>query len=177
MKDSRASISFNIGIAISYFISDSSIESTNSFASLIDIFVKSTIDLPSVLSFLLFKYTRRASGRRRFPPQTGHTVSENKDSVPRPWQLGHAPYGELNEKRRGSTSGNDAPSSGQINLDESVSSVPSACLIFTKPPASFSASSNASESRSRPPEEGLPPAGASSETKIESTTASISCRL
>src|SRR3989344_9313019 len=154
-------------------------ESTNSFASRIDIFVKSTIFIPSEFRCLLsvfcwlLRKTRNASGRKRFPPHTGHVSSEKSDSVPRPWQVGHAPYGELKEKSRGSTSGNDAPSSGQINLDESVSVVPSACLIFTNPFASLSASSSASDKRSRAP----PVARANSETNIVSTTASMSCCL
>src|SRR3990167_7895500 len=140
-----------MGAAMSFFIAESSIESTSSFASLIESEVKSTIFLPSVVSFLDFKKTRRASGRRRFPSQTGQISSEKSDSVPSPLQAGHAPYGELKEKRRGSTSGKDAPSSGQMNLAESVSRVPSAFLIFTSPPLSLSASSSASERRSRAP--------------------------
>ena len=135
--------------------------------------MKSTIFLPSPFSFFPVRYTRSASGRRRFPSQTGQTLSENKDSVPRPLQFGQAPYGLLNEKRRGSTSGNDIPSSGQINLADRVSLVPSACPIFTSPSDSFSAISSASDRRSRAASGFL----LNSDTKIASTTASMSCRL
>src|SRR5512135_33624 len=45
-----------------------------------------------------------------------------RGTAPRPEQPGHAPYGELNEKRRGVISGSDVPQSGQAYDVESVSS-------------------------------------------------------
>src|SRR3979411_1583229 len=38
--------------------------------------------------------------------------------VPRPVQVGQAPWGVLNEKLRGSSAGNDVPSYGQANCSE-----------------------------------------------------------
>src|SRR3989344_6368773 len=61
-------------------------------------------------SFIEPKKTLRASGRRRAPPHTSHGSSPKKYFVPNPLHSGHAPYGELNEKSRGSTSGNENPS-------------------------------------------------------------------
>ena len=170
MNSKRLVISRIIGAAISIFMSDSSILSMNSFASLIEKLVKSTTFFPSVLSFFPFINTRSASGFKRFPSHSGHTSSEKRDLVPSPLHAIQAPYGLLNENRRGSTSGNEAPSSGQMNFAESVSCVPSACRIFTSPSLSFSASSSASDKRSR----AALGERTNSLTKIESTTASMS---
>jgi hypothetical protein len=48
----------------------------------------------------------------------GHNSSPKKYFVPRPLHVGHAPYGELNENKRGSISGYENPSYGHMNLAE-----------------------------------------------------------
>src|SRR3989338_4073294 len=69
--------------------------------------------------------TASDSARKRLPVHAPHNSSLNNSAVPRPWQSGQAPYGELNENKRGSISGNENPSSGQLNLAESICSNPS----------------------------------------------------
>src|SRR3989338_9914508 len=104
------------------------------------------------------------SGRRRAPPHTSHGSSPKKYLLPSPLHSGHAPYGELNEKRRGSISGNEKPSYGHMNFAETtrvVSAPTVACgelvepveglLMATRPSLSCSAFSIASHPRSRVP--------------------------
>ena len=62
--------------------------------------------------------TLKLSGRSLFPAHAGHIFSDQISSVPNPWHVWHAPYGLLNEKRRGSISGNEKPSTGQVNFAE-----------------------------------------------------------
>ena len=85
---------------------------------------------------------------------------------PRPSQVGQAPYGLLNENRRGSISSIVKPDTGQANLADSSSCSPvSALSTTTRPSAWPSAVSMLSASRcSRP--------GASTR---RSTTSSMSC--
>src|SRR3989338_250432 len=78
--------------------------------------------------------TFKASGRRRAPLHTSHGSSPKKYLVPRPLHSGHAPYGELNEKSRGSTSGKENPSYGHINFAETTFSTPCGSVIFASPP-------------------------------------------
>ncbi len=54
------------------------------------------------------------SVRSRATTRSGSTSSVN----PRPVHCGHAPWGELNEKVRGASSGSDAPCSGHANFSE-----------------------------------------------------------
>src|SRR3989344_8895786 len=56
------------------------------------------------------RYTLRDSARKRAPLHTSQSSSLKRYLVPRPLHSRHAPYGELNEKRRGSTSGKENPS-------------------------------------------------------------------
>src|SRR3989344_3761659 len=85
-------------------------------------------------SFLPIK-TFSASGRRRAPRQTSHASSPKKYFVPSPLHSGHAPYGELKEKRRGSTSGKENPSYAHINLVDTMRSLPASSTL-TNPSAS-----------------------------------------
>src|SRR5687767_4519730 len=74
-----------------------------------------------VMSRMLFlppSQTCRASLRRRAPWHSAQGFSLQTDSVPRPWHSGQAPYGLLKEKRRGSTSGKEKPSSGQAYSED-----------------------------------------------------------
>src|SRR3989338_10976456 len=115
--------------------------------------------------------TLNASGRNREPLHVSHGSSPKKYLEPSPLHAGHAPCGELKEKRRGSISGKEKPSYGHMNFAETICDVPSASIIFTSPSDSWSALSIASEARSRA-------AFASSEnydTNISSTITSISC--
>src|SRR3989338_2412199 len=50
------------------------------------------------------------SSPSRAPLHCGQASSPKKCLVPRPLHSGHAPYGELNENRRGSISGYEKPS-------------------------------------------------------------------
>src|SRR3990167_625615 len=105
--------------------------------------------LPRPVSFVDFRNTRSASGRRRAPLHAVHSSVLKIPTTPRPLQFGQAPYGELNEKRRGSISGNDEPSFGHMNFDDKIRVVPSGDSTLTSPFDSVRASSTASESRSR----------------------------
>src|SRR5688572_16853877 len=67
----------------------------------------------------------RASLRSREPWHSAQGFSLQTDSVPRPWHSGQAPYGLLSEKRRGSTSGKEKPSSGQAYSEDMTCSEPS----------------------------------------------------
>ena len=67
--------------------------------------------------------------------------------MPRPPQVGQAPYGALNEKRRGSISGRLMPQSGQENFSEyTFVSPPMTCTSMT-PSANFNAVSTESPRR------------------------------
>ncbi len=165
----RASISLSTVCAISFSFGVRGRFLRKSCASCIVIEVTSTIVFPLFVSPP--KNTWSASGRSRLPLHVSHTSSWKKPMVPRPLQLGHAPYGELNEKRRGSTSGNDVPSFGQINFDERVFSVLSGDSISMRPSDSWSACSIASAKRSRA--SFLEPVN--SERNSSSTSTLISC--
>src|SRR5579859_7770415 len=58
---------------------------------------------------------------------------------PRPLQAGHAPYGELKLKERGSSCGTETPQSGQASFSEKTCSLPPTTATVTSPPASLSA--------------------------------------
>src|SRR3989344_7640116 len=75
--------------------------------------------------------TCSASVRNRAPLQAGQTSSENNSLVPSPLHVEQAPYGELNENKRGSISGNANPSSGQEKRAESSISDPSSNTTLT----------------------------------------------
>src|SRR3989338_4631675 len=90
-----------------------------------------------------------ASGRNRAPLHTSHASSPKKYLVPKPLHSGHAPYGELNENKRGSISGNENPSYGHINFADTIVLTPAASVIFTRPSLSCSARSIASLARER----------------------------
>src|SRR3989344_4324939 len=100
----RISLMTIVEISSSFFVSFN--EPRKSNASAIESDVKSTMFLPKPFS-LPPMYTRSASGRRRAPLQTGHGSVPKKYFVPSPLHSGQAPYGELNEKSRGSTSGDE----------------------------------------------------------------------
>src|SRR5581483_1453708 len=85
--------------------------SKKSYASLMDIDVKSTM-------FLLPIKTCSASSRSLAPLQTGQTSLPKKCRVPRPLHSGQAPYGELKENSLGSTSGYEYPSRGHDNFED-----------------------------------------------------------
>src|SRR3989344_4545465 len=85
------------------------------------------------------KKTLRASGRKRAPLHTSHASSPKKYFVPKPLHSGHAPYGELKEKRRGSISGNENPSYGHMNFADTMRDSPAASVILTSPSLSWSA--------------------------------------
>src|SRR6185437_11520424 len=80
---------------------------------------------------------------------SGTTSSGSKNSlVPSPSQVGQAPYGLLNENRRGSISGMVKPETGQANLAEKmICSSRSAFSAMAMPSASLSAVSNESARR------------------------------
>src|SRR5258708_40312624 len=101
----------------------------------------------SATMLLSFTRTFNASSRKRFPAQAGQIFSDQTSSVPKPWHCGHAPYGLLKEKRRGSISGKEKPSFGHVNLAESDVSL-SVITVTTLFPY-LSADSTASESRRR----------------------------
>src|SRR5688572_7274717 len=72
------------------------------------------------------------------------TISSGSNSqvVPRPWQVGQAPWGELKLKRRGSSSGRLTLGwTGQANFSEKIWSdqvlTLLATLMMTNPPESF----------------------------------------
>ena len=70
--------------------------------------------------------------------------------VPRPVQVGHAPWGVLNEKLRGSSAGNEVPSYGQANASEysrSAHTPADRSLMMTWPEPSRSACSTESAMR------------------------------
>ena len=73
--------------------------------------------------------------------------------VPRPWQSGQAPKGELKENWRGSSSGSDSPQTGQANRSEKHDSrsdgLPPWRTTSTTPSAVLSAVSIESLSRER----------------------------
>src|SRR5262245_49074571 len=56
---------------------------------------------------------------------------------PRPLHAGHAPYGELKLKERGSSCGTLMPQSGQASFSENVNSWPPTTATVTRPEASF----------------------------------------
>src|SRR3990167_7148280 len=103
------------------------------------------------LSTMFFPLTSTCmdSVRRRAPLQAGQTSSENSSFVPRPLQVGQAPYGELNEKRRGSISWNANPSSGQEKRELMSISDSSSKTAFTVSLPRSSAISTASARRDR----------------------------
>ena len=144
-------ISRKAGHAISCCFLDSFKVSIKVVASLTVMAVKATMLIPRFFLPSPPRYTRIASGRSRAPLQAGHSSLWKIPTTPSPLHSGQAPYGELNEKRRGSTSGNDEPSIGQINLAERVRTAPSGLSILTSPFDSCRARSTASESRSCEP--------------------------
>src|SRR3989344_2022722 len=91
--------------------------------------------------------TLKLSSRKRLPIHVSQTSSDQRSLVPNPWQAGHAPCGLLNEKRRGSISGNENSSFGQENFPESEISL-SAAAVTTSCPY-FRALSAASARRRR----------------------------
>src|SRR5215469_3394466 len=58
---------------------------------------------------------------------------------PSPLHAGHAPYGELKLKERGSSIGTEIPQSGHASFSENVCSLPPTTATVTSPLASFSA--------------------------------------
>src|SRR6185295_15010841 len=115
------------GTEISFSCSDSFNVSKNSEASLIVKDASSKIFL-RVLPALM--KTLRASTRSRAPWHRSQGSSPPKYFVPRPLQAGHAPYGELKENKRGSTSGKEKPSFLQANFaDITNSSEVEACFL------------------------------------------------
>src|SRR6202166_4860878 len=58
---------------------------------------------------------------------------------PRPLQAGHAPYGELKLKERGSSCGTEIPQSGQASFSEKTWSLPPTMDTVTRPAASLRA--------------------------------------
>src|SRR5260370_19557390 len=58
---------------------------------------------------------------------------------PSPLHAGHAPYGELKLKERGSSCGTELAQSGQASFSEKVCSLPPTIPTVTRPPARFSA--------------------------------------
>src|SRR3989344_4738436 len=110
MNLSLEAISLITVFDISWSFLESSSLLKNSEAFFTDCRVTSTI------FFLSPRKTFSASGRRRAPWHTGQGSSVQKCFVPRPLHAGHAPYGELKEKSRGSTSGKENPSYGHMNL-------------------------------------------------------------
>src|SRR5262245_53944475 len=103
MNCRREVISLSTESEISFSVSFSFRPAKNAAASSIERCVTSK------MLFLPPSQTCNASFRRRAPWQSGQVFSDQIDSVPRPWQVGQAPYGLLKEKRRGSTSGNEKP--------------------------------------------------------------------
>src|SRR3989344_4093102 len=82
--------------------------------------------LCSAGSSTLPRNTFSASGRKRAPWHISHGSSPKKYFLPKPLHSGHAPYGELKEKSRGSISGNEKPSYGHINFAETILPSPEA---------------------------------------------------
>src|SRR5262249_23595448 len=62
--------------------------------------------------------------------------------LPKPWHSGQAPYAELKENERGSSTGTLIPQSGQANFSEYSCSSPPTTATCTSPPASFIAVAN-----------------------------------
>src|SRR3989338_8981705 len=134
---SREEISLTTVLDISCSFLESSSPSKNSYAFCMESLVTSTMfmfakdgPLRASPKDRPWRNTLRASGRRRVPLHTGHCSSLKKCLVPRPLHAGQAPYGELNENRRGSTSGKENPSYAHMNLLEIVRVVP-ASSTFT----------------------------------------------
>src|SRR5688572_22802892 len=119
MNCRREVISFSTESEISFSVSLSLSVLKNSAASSIEKVVMSRmLRLPP-------SQTCRASLRRRAPLHSAQGFSLQTDSVPRPWHSGQAPYGLLNENRRGSTSGKEKPSFGHAYSEDMTCSVPS----------------------------------------------------
>src|SRR5680860_1855307 len=87
----------------------------------------------------------KASLRNLCPSQTSHVPPAKKLFLPSPEHSGHAPWGELKEKSRGSISGNEKLSFGQVQLEDSRNSFLGYEAI-TNPLLYSSAFSTASES-------------------------------
>ena len=86
-------------------------------------------------------------------PSSGMTLAGSKSQVaPRPWQLGQAPCGELNEKARGDISGTLMPHTTQASLRENSRSPLSRALMTTTPSARSSAVCTESVRRRSMPE-------------------------
>ena len=124
-----------------------------------------------MLVFFLPRYTWRASGRSLAPRQSGQVSLPKKYLVPSPLQPVQAPYGELNEKSRGSTSGKEKPSYGHINFADMRRSLPSESSSRIRPSDSARALSMASPRRSVLPLE----SASNSLINISSIKTSISC--
>src|SRR3989344_2898961 len=173
MNLSLEAISLITVFDISWSFLESSSLLKNSEAFFTDCRVTSTI------FFLSPRKTFSASGRRRAPWHTGQGSSVQKCFVPRPLHAGHAPYGELKEKSRGSTSGKENPSYGHMNLLDMIRLLTpslgggSGSSTFTSPSASPRARSTASDRRSIADLLSRP----NSDMSISSTKASISCFL
>src|SRR5437667_11072812 len=58
---------------------------------------------------------------------------------PRPLHAGHAPYGELKLKERGSSCGTEIPQSEHASFSENVCSLPPTMATVTRPLANLSA--------------------------------------
>src|ERR1700720_519679 len=72
--------------------------------------------------------------------QSAITFSGVKSNFePKPLQAGHAPYGELKLKERGSSCGTEIPQSGQASFSEKTCSLPPTTATVTSPLASLSA--------------------------------------
>src|SRR3990167_4700690 len=105
-------------ISCSFFVTLSSLKNFIAFS--IESDASFTISIPVIFlpSVALAeegpRNTLSDSGRRRTPLHTSHGSSPKKYLLPNPLHSGHAPYGELNEKRRGSISGNEKPSYAHI---------------------------------------------------------------
>src|SRR3989344_9325678 len=115
-------------ISCSFFVSLSPLK--NSIASSMDLDERLTMFVPVAEpscpagACTLPRNTLSDSGRRRTPLHTSHGSSPKKYLLPRPLHSGHAPYGELNEKRRGSISGNEKPSYAHINFADAICATP-----------------------------------------------------
>src|SRR5262249_941583 len=83
--------------------------------------------------FLLSISTFKLSSFNRLPLQISQISSDHKSFTPKPWHSGQAPYGLLNENRRGSISGKEKPSFGQVNFAESETSL-SVMIVTTSLP-------------------------------------------
>src|SRR5688572_17831435 len=96
-----------------------------STASVIGMLETSTIFLLSP------SHTNNDSVRKRLPWHASQISSDQRSFVPKPLHVGQAPYGELNENKRGSISGNANPSSGQENRADINNSEPSSRIAKT----------------------------------------------